>query len=338
MPAKVRWGVLGTAKIGTLKVIPAMQRGEYCTIVAIASRDHQRARQAAKELGIPGSWGSYDELLQDRDIDAVYIPLPNHMHVPWAIKAIQAGKHVLCEKPVALSSAEAAQLAAAAKEHPDRCVMEAFMYRFHPQWQKAKELADSGTIGEVMAVRSFFSYYNVDPGNIRNRVEAGGGALMDIGCYCISFSRYITGSEPVRVLGMQDHDPEMKTDRATSGILEFPGGAVGMFTCSTQMGPFQRCTIHGTQGSMVIEIPVNAPADASTRIRLQNNDGMKELVFGPVDQYTLQGDAFAGAVLERTPAPIPLDDAVNNMAVIDAMIESARTNAWVTLRGGIPRR
>jgi predicted dehydrogenase len=221
---KIRWGVLSTAKIGREKVIPAMQRSQLCSIDAIASRSISQGQAVADQLNIPKVYGSYEELLNDHAIDAVYIPLPNHLHVQWAIKAIEANKHVLCEKPIGLSSTQAEELLNAANRRPYLKVMEAFMYRFHPQWQLAKTLVKDARIGELKTVQSFFSYYNVDMNNIRNRKDAGGGGIMDIGCYCISFARFLFAKEPDRVTGIMEYDPNSQTDRLASGILDFSTG------------------------------------------------------------------------------------------------------------------
>lgn len=327
---KVRWGVLSTANIGMQKVLPAMQRGQLCEIVAIASRDESTAQAAAARLGIPKAYSSYEAMLADPEIDAIYNPLPNHLHVPWSIKAIEAGKHVLCEKPIGLTSVEAQQLAEVAARHPHLKVMEAFMYRFHPQWQRAAEIVMSGGIGELKTINSFFSYYNDDPTNIRNRAEVGGGGLMDIGCYNISLSRFIFAAEPTRVLGLVEYDPQFKTDRLTSGILDF-GHGTATFTCSTQLSPYQRANIYGTQGRVEIEIPVNAPPNAPCKLWYQQGSAIEEIVFPSVDQYTLQGDRFAAAVLNDAPVPTPLADAVANMRVIEALVTSGHGNAWVPL-------
>ena len=327
---RVRWGVLSSANIGMKKVLPAMQRSERCEIVAIASRDDATARAAAAELGIPKAYGSYEALLADPDIDAIYNPLPNNLHVPWSIKAIEAGKHVLCEKPISLSAAEAQELVAVAARHPHLKVMEAFMYRFHPQWQRAREIVASGGVGELKTISSFFSYFNADPNNIRNRADVGGGGLMDIGCYNISLSRFIFDAEPTRVLGIIERDPQFGTDRLTSGILDF-GHGTATFTCATQLSPYQRANIHGTEGRVEVEIPVNAPPDAPCRIWHQHGSAIEEIAFDVVDQYTLQGDVFAAAVLDDTPVPTPLTDAVANMRVIEALVASACDNAWVRI-------
>ena len=227
---KLKWGVLSTALIGTEKVIPGMQRGELCDIIAISSRDLAKARSAADELGIPRAYGSYQELLDDPEVEAVYNPLPNHLHVPWSIKALQAGKHVLCEKPVAPTAAEGQELVDAARDHPDLKVMEAFMYRFHPQWVYARQQVQTGGIGELRAIQTFFSYYNDDPHNIRNIADIGGGGLLDIGCYAISLSRFIFGAEPTRVSGLAEFHPGFgfgETDREL--VHEFAQSLVWIF-------------------------------------------------------------------------------------------------------------
>ncbi len=325
---KVRWGVLSTANIGTQKVLPAMQRGQYCEITAIASRDLAKARAAAAQLGIPKAYGSYEELLADSEIDAVYNPMPNHLHVPWSIKALEAGKHVLCEKPIALSSAEAQELVDAGRQRPKLKVMEAFMYRHHPQWRRAKQLVDEGAIGELRTIHSFFSYFNADPGNIRNMADIGGGGLMDIGCYNISLSRLIFGAEPRRVLGIVEYDPQFATDRLASGILDF-GSGTATFTCSTQLTPYQRVNIYGAEGRVEIEIPFNAPPDQPCRMWHQRRNTIEEIVFDICDQYTIQGDLFSQAVLNDTPVPTPIEDAVANMKVIEAVVASGKQGKWI---------
>lgn len=328
--SKIKFGVLSTAAIGTDKVIPAMQRGEHTEVAAIASRDLGRAQAAAAALGIPRAYGSYEELLADPEIQAVYNPLPNHLHVPWSLRAIEAGKHVLCEKPIGLSSAEAQQLADAAQRHPELKVMEAFMYRHHPQWRRTKELVESGAIGELKTVQSFFSYYNNDPNNIRNMADIGGGGLMDIGCYNLSLSRFLFGTEPRRVCGLVERDPQFGTDRLASGMLDF-GHGTATFTCSTQLASYQRVNIFGTSGRIEIEIPFNAPPDKPCRIWLQRDGQIEEISFPTTDQYTVQGDLLALAILNDTPVPTPLSDAVANMRAIEAIVESSNTGAWVTL-------
>jgi predicted dehydrogenase len=267
-------------------------------------------------------------LLADPEIHAVYIPLPNHLHVPWSIKALEAGKHVLCEKPIGLSSRDAEQLVEAARMYPKLKVMEAFMYRHHPQWQKSMQLIEEGGIGELRTVHSVFSYFNVDPANIRNQGEIGGGGMMDIGCYCVSLSRFLFQSEPRRVLGVAQLDPVFKTDRMASGILEFSNGTA-TFTCSTQLSPYQRVNIFGTEGRIEIEIPFNAPPDRACRLWHQRGPTTTELVLDVCDQYSIQADLFARAIIDDTPVPTPLADAIANMRVIETVLSSARNNAWM---------
>lgn len=328
--AKIRWGILSTAKIGREKVIPALQKGSLCEVVAIASRKKKQAEEAAASLNIPKAYGSYEELLNDPGIDAVYIPLPNHLHVEWSIKSLQAGKHVLCEKPIGLSSAEAKKLIDASEKHPHLKIMEAFMYRFHPQWQMSKKMVTEGKIGSLTTVHSFFSYYNVDPNNIRNQEDKGGGGLMDIGCYNISLSRFLFDEEPKKVLGLAEFDPQTKTDCVTSGILQFSQGT-STFTCSTQLIPYQRVNIFGDKGRIEIEIPFNAPPDKKTKLWLHTTEGTEEKVFEILDQYTLEGDMFSKAILENSPVPTSLEDALNNMKVIEAVFESSRLNRTIEL-------
>ena len=326
---KINWGILSTAKIGIEKVIPAMQQGKHSKIVAIASRTHESAREAAKNLKIPKAFGSYQDLLDDTSIDAVYIPLPNHMHVPWTIKALSANKHVLCEKPVALTATEAKELLKETEKFPHLKVMEAFMYRHHPQWIQALELINGGGIGMVKTVHSFFSYYNDDPENIRNMVDFGGGGLMDIGCYCISLARLIFDEEPQRVFGKIEYDPGFETDRICSGILDFVQGT-STFTCSTQLVPYQRVNVFGTKGRIEIEIPFNAPPDKPCKMLFQNNEIIEEIEIKICDQYTIQGDLFSLAVLKNEKVPTPIEDAVANMKVLEAVIQSAEKEEWCT--------
>lgn len=321
--------MISTANIGTARVLPGMAQSEFCEIAAMSSRDIGKAKQAAERLGIPKAYGSYEELLADPDIDAVYNPLPNHLHVDWSIKALEAGKHVLCEKPLGMDTKDAKRLLDAAAEYPHLKVMEAFMYRFHPQWVTAREWVKAGRVGELKTIQSFFSYFNDDPSNIRNMSDIGGGGLLDIGCYCISLSRFLFGKQASRVLGIIERDPALKTDRMASGVMDFEVGT-SSFTCSTQLSSYQRVQILGTTGRVEIEIPFNAPTDKQTRIWLHTSEGCEEKTFSICDQYALQGDAFSKAILEDTPVPTPLTDAIENMAVIDALFESASSSSWVT--------
>ena len=331
MVAKIRWGVLGVANIAVKKVIPAMQKSRICEITAIASRDAARAHQAATQLGIPKSYGSYQELLADPEIQAVYIPLPNHLHVPLSIKAAEAGKHVLCEKPLSLTAEEAKSLIAVRNRTRVK-IGEAFMVRTHPQWLRARELVRSGAIGELRSIVSVFSYFNRDPKNIRNIPEIGGGGLMDIGCYPITMARFLFEREPQRVAALIDRDPEMNTDRLSSALLDFgPGHAI--LTCSTQMVPFQRMQILGTKARIDMEIPYNIPPDRPSRIFIDDGSelaGRKARIeeFETADQYTIQGDAFSRAILDNAEVPVPLENALGNMLVIEAILRAGQTARW----------
>jgi predicted dehydrogenase len=331
MNKKVQWGVLGVARIAVRKVIPAMQRGEWSQVAAIASRDLVKAQQVAEQLGIRKAYGSYEEILADPDIEAVYIPLPNHLHVPWSIKAAEAGKHVLCEKPVSLTVEEAISLLKT-RDRTGVKIEEAFMVRTHPQWSRALELIRTGKIGPVRSVTGFFSYDNRDPKNIRNILIYGGGALMDIGCYLVYTSRLIFGEEPTRVSALVMEDPEMLTDVITSAILHFPSGH-SIFTCSTQLAACQRVQIFGTQGRIEMEIPFNAPPDKPCRIILHDGVDLSgrsgEIIqFDICDQYTIQGDLFSRSIREGTELPVPLENSVHNMAVIEAIFRSAKSGSW----------
>jgi predicted dehydrogenase len=332
MSGKIRWGVLGVAAIATKKVIPGMQKSSSLEVAAIASRDIVRARGAAEQAGIPKFYGSYEELLADSEIDVIYNPLPNHLHVPWSIQAAEAGKHVLCEKPIALSTAETQQLIEA-RDRTGVKIGEAFMVRTHPQWLRARELADGGEIGEPRLIMSAFSYFNADPNNIRNKADIGGGAIMDIGCYPITMSRWFFRREPSRVLAVIERDPQMGTDRLSSALLDFaPGQAV--FSCSTQLVPYQSFQILGTKGRIDVHWPFNTPPDEPAYLRIDN--GSKPIAgtsarmeeFPAVDQYTLQAEAFSAAVRGECDIPVSLEDAWANMSVIEGLFRSAQTGQW----------
>ncbi|MGA9160154.1 MAG: Gfo/Idh/MocA family oxidoreductase [Actinomycetota bacterium] len=319
----VRWGVLSTARIGVDKVIPATQRAARCEVVAIASREMGRAESAASALGIERAYGSYDDLLADPEIDAVYNPLPNDLHAPWTIAAAEAGKHVLCEKPLAMNAAEAERMIAAC-EAAGVLLMEAFMYRLHPTWEAVRELVASGRIGELRAIQSWFSYLNDDPTDIRNIPASGGGALYDIGCYPVNLSRMLFGAEPMRILGSVTRDPVMGIDVLTSAILDFPAG-VASFTCSTRAEPDQRVNVYGTSGRISVEIPFNVPPDLPTRVFVTAGGDppvrpdTEVLTFEPADEYAIQAERFAASVLDGVPVPILPSDAVANLRVIEEL-------------------
>lgn len=327
---RLRWGVLSTSRFAQQKVIPAMRHCQHAEVAAIASRDPEKGRAIADQLGIPVVHHSYEELLADPSIDVIYNPLPNHLHVPLSIAALEAGKHVLCEKPIGLDTADATRLLDAARRYPHLKVMEAFMYRLHPQWQLARNIVAEGRIGQVGAIQSYFSYFNDDPANVRNVEGIGGGGLLDIGCYCISLSRFLFDAEPTRVIGMVEFDPRFGVDRLASAILDFDG-RISTFTVSTQLSLAQRVTVIGTTGRIEIEIPFNQPPDQPARLWSVIDGQTEEILLDPCNQYTVQADLFSLAVINDLPVPTPLEDAIANMRVIDAVFASSRTASRVTI-------
>ena len=333
---KIRWGVLSTARIATEKVIPAMLQSSRLEVAAIASRDLNRASAAAGRHGIPKAYGSYEALVADPDIDAIYNPLPNHLHVPWTLRAIEAGKHVLCEKPLAMTRTEAEPLLQA-RDRAGVKVQEAFMIRTHPQWTSAIDLVRSGRIGPVRAVAGLFSFFNEDPANVRNVAEFGGGALLDLGCYLINTSRWIFGREPARVAALVDRDPRFDVDRITSVLLDFGAGhAIG--TCSTQQAPYQRIHVLGTTGRVEIEIPFNAPPDRPCRIFVGDGSDplgvSAKIIEVPVcNQYLIEVEAFSRAIVDETDVPLPLEDSLANLRVVDAVRRAAQSGQWERVKG-----
>jgi predicted dehydrogenase len=328
---KVRWGVLGAARIALQKVVPAMQVGQWSEVVAIASRDLHKATDAAQRLKVPKAYASYEALLADPDVEAIYNPLPNHLHVPWTVRAAEAGKHVLCEKPIAMNAAEAETLLEV-RERTGVHIQEAFMTRVNPQWIRAVEEVRSGRIGELRAVTGVFSYFNDDPENVRNRTEYGGGGLLDIGCYLINGARMVFGREPTRVAGAIERDPRSGVDILTSLLMDFaPGQAAGV--CSTQLVPSQRVIMFGTRGRVEIEIPFNAPPDRPCRVFVDDGSTLGGLPRETIEletcnQYTIQGDLFSRAVRGLGPLPYPLEDSIANMRVIDAVFRAAESGKW----------
>lgn len=327
----LRWGILGAARIAVTKVIPAMQATPRAHVAAIASRTLARAESAAAQLGIETAYGSYEELIDDPNIDAIYNPLPNHLHVSWSVRAAAAGKHVLCEKPIALSADEARSLRAAQEQYGVH-IGEAFMVRMHPQWIAVQRLIAEGRIGAPRLISGHFSYHRRDPNDIRSKPEFGGGALLDIGCYPVTIARWLFASEPTRCAASVERDPDLRIDSLTSAMLEFANGHA-TFSCATQLVPFQRMTIFGERGRIEVEIPFNAPPDRRCRVLVDDGsrfagDSAQAIDFAAVDQYTLQAERFADAVAGTSPMPVSLDDAIANMAVIDALFRSAESGRW----------
>lgn len=330
MVDQLRWGILGAANIAVRTVVPAIQRSASGTVLGIASRDIGKARAAANSLNVERAYGSYEELLSDSDIDVIYNPLPNHLHVPWTIRAMEAGKHVLCEKPIALTANEARSLLSA-RERTGMQVCEAFMVRSHPQWQVVRELISSGRIGEMRLVTGHFSYYRVDPNDVRSNPEWGGGALMDIGCYPIIISRWMFGEEPTSVIGQYELDPNFGVDRLGSALMRFSKGQAS-FTFSGQLVPHQRMQIFGTTGRIEVSIPFNAPYAKAAIIRLDEGrelGALGETIEVPAaDQYALQSDNFAAAIRGERATVMSLEDSIGNMSVIDALVRSVATQRW----------
>lgn len=330
---KVRWGILSTANIGMGKVTPGIQKSAHSEVVAIASRDLGKARAAADKLGIAKAYGSYEELFADPDIDAIYNPLPNHLHVPMTVAAARAGKHVLCEKPIALNAADAQALRQCP---PDRIVLEAFMVRFHPQWLRARDIVRSGELGEVRAINAVFTYFNDDPANVRNQADIGGGGIMDIGCYPITAARFLFETEPKRVVSLVERDARFGTDRLASVLADFGQGRQLSFICSTQTIGHQRVQVLGSKGKLEIIIPFNAPQGERTAITIDTGgpfDGSlaRREILPESDQYTEQAEAFALAVLGHKPLPWGIEDAIASMKVLDAVFASEKSGGWATV-------
>ena len=329
----VVWGVISSARIGLTRALPGMKKSPWCELRALASRDEATGRKVAETLGIPNVYGSYEALLADPKIEAVYNPLPNHLHVPWTLKAVAAGKHVLCEKPIAMTAGEAAQLRAVAGR---TLIAEAFMVRFHPQWLRARELVREGRIGTLRAVQMFFAYNNPDPANIRNIAAVGGGALYDIGCYAIVAGRFFLEGEPLRAVALIDRDPAFRTDRLTSALVDFGKGNRLDFTVSTQIAPHQRLQLCGTKGRIELHIPVNAPQGGTTRVSVDDcssldGSGIETETLPESDQYMLQGEAFSRAIRGEIDFPYGVEDAIANMRVIDALFRSETSGRWETV-------
>jgi predicted dehydrogenase len=332
MPDKVKWGILGAASIAKRRVLPAMRNCLNAEVIAVASRSLDKAREMATQFSIPKVYGNYEDLLGDPEVEAIYNPLPNHLHVAWSMRAASRGKHILCEKPLSRTVAEALRLLEARDEYHVK-IAEAFMVRTHPQWLRTAELVHAGRIGKLRSAVGFFSYFNVDPANTRNVEDYYGGALMDIGCYPIKTTRFVFGEEPVRVIGCLERDPSFKTDRLTSAILEYPSGHC-IFTCSTQLVYYQRMHFIGSEGRVEVEIPFNAPTDKPCRILIDNGKdlykgGSVETELIPIcNQFTIQADLFSEAIRNNTEVANPLEDAIRNAAVLEALFRSAHSGRW----------
>ncbi|MEX0882226.1 MAG: Gfo/Idh/MocA family oxidoreductase [Cyclobacteriaceae bacterium] len=333
MIKKLKWGILSTAKIAREKVIPAMQNNELFEVYGIASRSNERAEAFAKELGIPKTFGSYEEMINDPEIDVIYNPLPNDLHVPYTLECIEAGKHVLCEKPMTLNAEEIEPLIKARNKHNVK-VGEAFMVASSRQWVKARELVQKGYLGKIKAVNGFFSYYNVNKDNIRNIPENGGGAIWDIGCYPVFTSRFVLGKEPGRVVAMLEYDPNFRTDKLGSVLLDFHGIQM-TFTVSTQLVPYQRMLFFGEEKILEVRIPFNAPLDKSNEIYIHDGnflDPRPEKISLPVsNQYTEQAIDFSNAILNNTDVPVSLENARENAKILQAIFASDKLEKWIEI-------
>lgn len=322
----VRWGILGLGGHFVKRILLPMKKSESVELYGVASRNEDKARRFSEAFGVPNSFGSYERLLSDRSIEAVYIALPNHLHTDWIKKSADAGKHILCEKPLALNAQEARGAVDYARSK-GVLLMEGFMYRFHPRWVRAKELVDTMHIGKVKAVQTFFCYNNPDPANIRNIRKAGGGAIYDIGCYAVSAARHIFGREPQKALSLIHRDPNLEIDSLTSGVMDFEQGHAA-FTVGTQIFPYQKVDIHGSSGRMEIQVPFNTFVDVPAKLTVTNKIGEREILFDPQDQYGLEFAGFSKTVREGGEVPTPPEDAVRNLAVMDALFRSERSGKW----------
>jgi len=325
----IRWGILSVSNHYRLRVHDQVKESPLARVLGIASRDAEKAAQEARKLGIPKSYGSYEALLADPEIDAVYIPLPNHLHAAWVKAAADAGKHILCEKPFALNAGEAREAIEYARSKGIR-VMEAFMYRYHPQWARAKQIVESGEIGKVVFVQAHFAFNNKDPKNIRNMKEAGGGAIMDIGCYAVSSARFIMGGEPKRVISLVKRDPQLGIDMLSSGLLDF-GGAQAQFSVSTQAFAAQRIEVVGSSGKLSFQIPFNMYPDVPAKLSVTTSVSTRTVLCGPAGQYRLMFDAYSANLLAGKPEPTPAEDATANMEILDALFRSEASGRWEEL-------
>jgi predicted dehydrogenase len=332
---RLKMGVLGCSRHYALRIATPLKSSLLVEPYAVASRDGAKAKKYAQTWDFPVSYGSYEELLSDPKVDFVYIPLPNHLHLEYIKKTADAGKPILCEKPLCLNAKDAAE-AAGYCEKKKIPLMEAFMYRFHPQWVRAAEIVKCGELGTVMSTAGVFSYDNKDGKNIRNILEAGGGAILDIGCYTVSTARLLMQAEPQRVVAAIKRDPVFKTDAFVSALLDFGDGRVSTFTVSTQFFPWQRVRATGTGGTLAVEVPFNMYGDFPGRTHVNTNVGARVIETEIADQYLLEFDAFAQAVIEykqtgSLEVPTPISDALANMAVLDAIFASASSGNWETV-------
>lgn len=334
----VRWGVLGTAHIARNHVFNAIRGAELCELRAVASRRRDRAAQVAAQHEIPIAFGSYEELLADPTIDAVYLPLPNHLHAPWIMAAADAGKHILCEKPLTLDAAQAEAVTAHCRDR-GVLLMEAFMYRFHPAWVEARRLIAEGAVGRILDVAIWFAFRTVCSDDYRLVPEQGGGALLDVGCYAVNVSRMLLGDDPVAVHAAARLDPRTGVDMTVSAVLDY-GDAHCTFTCSMEHEPDHRVRIHGTRGWLSIADPFNCPPDHVTTITIAtggdahpHQSSHRSIAVASADQYGLEATAFAQAFLNGEPPPLSPEDSISNMRLLDRLSVAARLEGPQDLKG-----
>ncbi len=326
----MKLGILGVSSHFIKRVLFPLKKSTLIEIYAISSRSKDKAKEASEKYDIPKYYSTYEELIKDKSIELVFIPLPNNLHAEWIKKCADHGKHILCEKPIALNAKEATECINYAKSK-NVYIMEAFMYKFHPQWKRTLELIQMGEIGNINFINTTFGYNNPDPNNIRNIKETGGGSLMDIGCYAISVPRFLLQSEPLRVISLMNYDRIFQTDILSSAILDF-GYARATFNISTKTYPFQKVEIHGTQGIIIVQIPFNTFSDVKAKITVMTSVGLREISFELVDHYQLEFEEFVNVIRNNKPSPIPIEDAINNMKVIDAIIKSNKSCEWEEIK------
>ncbi|SMO60694.1 Predicted dehydrogenase [Saccharicrinis carchari] len=326
---RLKIGVLSVSNHLLKRIVLPLKNTKYCKIYGIASRNPKKAEAFAQKFDIEKVYADYQELIEDPIIDFVYIPLPNHLHLEWVVKAAEAGKHILCEKPIALNAQEAMQCIEAAQKNKVQ-LMEAFMYKFHPLWIYAKEVITTNQIGRIMYIHTSFAYHNPAPDNIRNIKEFGGGALMDIGCYAISSSRFLLDAEPQRVMAIHQQHPEFKTDTLGSAIMDYDGRHAS-YTVSTLSQANQGVDIVGSSGRIRIPVPFNTYVDTPSEIIINTAQGERSVSFAVCDQYGLMFDAFSECLIKKMPLPIEPTDVLNNMKVIDAVFKSAQSQQWERL-------
>lgn len=320
---KFRWGIISTANIGRTSMIPALQSLDRAEVLAAASRDEEKAKNFADELGIQKAYGDYQELLEDPEIDAVYIPLPNHLHKEWTIRAAEAGKHILCEKPLALNAGECLEMIDAAAAN-GVVLMESFMYRYHPRIISAVEMVRSDVIGKLKTIESGFTFFLGDKDDIRYKYQDGGGALMDLGCYCINITRLMAGRDPVAVQARATW-ASTGVDEQLVAMLDFGDGLFAHFDCGFNQGPRQHCNISGTEGYLSIPQAFNPGEKRSVIQEVKGGQTVQVHPFDGVDEYALIADDFMDTISGGAPA-YPIRDSVGNMRVITALLESAKND------------